>query len=102
MPSAAAICALAIGVANGIELGVGEVAQIADRCRTVPRQHIKCVGEIAPAILGRILGVRHEIFQAIERKLEPGIGHGKAALARASEEVGNIGIKPHVIPAGGP
>ena len=51
MPSAAAICALAIGVASVVELGVGEIAQIADRRRAVARQHVERIGEIAAAVL---------------------------------------------------
>ena len=34
-----------------VELGVGEIAQIAERRDAVPRQHVERVGEIAAAVL---------------------------------------------------
>ena len=37
-----------------VELGVGEIAQVADRRQAVARQHIERVGEIGAAVLARI------------------------------------------------
>ena len=36
-----------------VELGVGEIAQIAERGDAVPRQHVERVGEVAAAVLRR-------------------------------------------------
>ncbi len=84
---------------RSLELGVGEIAQIADRSDAVARQHVERVGEIAPAVLGRLRRAGDVVAQPIERQLERDVGHGEAALARPRQEVGDVGIEPHVVAA---
>ena len=85
-----------------IELGVGEITQIADRSRAVARQHIERIGEIGAAVLARVGSVGDRIAQPIERQLERGVGHRDLALARAGEEVGDIGVEPDIVAANTP
>jgi hypothetical protein len=95
MASAAASCALAIGV-------VGQVAQIADRRRAVARQHIERIGEIGAAVLAGISEIGDGVAQAVERELERGLGHREFSLARAGQKIGDVGVEPNVIAADAP
>src|SRR5260370_31948592 len=85
-----------------MELGAHVVAKLAEGRRPVPRQHVERIGEIAPAVLRGIRSIADEIAQTIERELKTGVGHGKAALARAGEEVADVGVEPHIITPYGP
>jgi hypothetical protein len=85
-----------------VELGVGEIPQIAHRRGAVPRQHVERISEVTPSVLGRILGGADEIAQAVEREPEGDVRHRKPTLARARQEVGDVGVEPHVIAARGP
>ena len=85
-----------------IELGVGEIAKIADRRHAVARQHIERIGEIGAAVLAGIRGVGDRVAQPVERELERRVGHRDLAFARAGEEVGDVGIEPDVIAADAP
>ena len=82
-----------------IELGVGEIAQIADRRRAVARQDIERIGQPVAAVLARIFRRRCDVAQTVDRELEGGIGHIVAAFARAGEEVGDVRIEPDVVTA---
>ena len=82
-----------------VELGVGEIAQIADRRRAVARQHVERVSKIAAIVLARIRRRADDVAQAIERKTERRFGHGELALARAGEKIGDVGIEPDVVTA---
>ena len=53
-----------------VELGVGDVAQVADRRRAVARQHIERIGEIAAAVLARVGRAGDVVAQAVERQRE--------------------------------
>ena len=82
-----------------VELGVGEITQIAERRGAVARQHVERIGEIAPAVLGRVRRVADEVAQPVERELERDVGHRKALLPRARQEVGDVGVEPGVVAA---
>jgi hypothetical protein len=85
-----------------IELGVGEIAKVADRRHAVARQHIKRIGEIGAAVLGRIGGAGDRVAEPVERELECRIGHRDLAFARAGEEIGDVGVEPDVLAADAP
>ena len=85
-----------------VDLGVGEIAKIADRSDAVPRQHIERVSERQSAV-GR--GVRrraHVIAQALKRELEGIVRNGEAAVPRPRQKVGDVGVEPGIVAAGGP
>ena len=100
--SAAAICALAIGVDSCVEFGIGEVTEVADRRDAVARQHVERVGEIGAAVLARVGGIGDCVAQPVERELEGRVGHGDLALARASQEIRDVGVEPDVVAADAP
>ena len=85
-----------------IELGVGDVAKIADRSRAVARQHIERIGDIDAAVLARVGGVGDGVAQPVEREPEGRLRHRDLAFARAGEEVGHVGIEPDVVAADAP
>jgi hypothetical protein len=82
-----------------VELGIREIAQVADRRRAVPRQHIERIGEITAAGLARLFRIANEIAQPLDCKLERRVGHGKAALLGARQEVGDVRIQPDIAAA---
>ena len=82
-----------------VELGVDEIAQVADRRRAVARQHIERIGEIASAVAAGVFGVGDEIAQPLHRQPERNVGHREVALARPGQEVGDVGIEPDVVAA---
>ena len=84
---------------NAVELGVGEVAQIADRRRAVARQHIERIGEIGAAVLARVGQIGDVVAQPVERELERAFGHREFVLARARQEIGDVGVEPDVVAA---
>ena len=57
-----------------IELGVGDVAQVADRSRAIARQHIERVGEIGAAVLARVGGVGDELRSRSSASLKAASG----------------------------
>ena len=85
-----------------IELGIGEVAKVADRRDAVARQHIERIGEIGAAVLTRVGRVGDHVAQPVEREPERGLGHRDLALARAGKEIRDVGIEPDVIAADAP
>ena len=84
------------------ELGVGEIAQIAERRDAVARQHVERIGEIAAAVLRRLRRGGDDVAQPVERELERRVRHRKAALARPRQEVGDVGVEPGVVAADAP
>ena len=85
-----------------IELGVGEVAQVADRRQAVTRQHIERIGEIGAAVLARIGEIGNAIAQPVQRQLERRIRHREFLLAGASQKIGDVGIEPEIVAADAP
>ena len=85
-----------------IELGIGDVAKIADRGGAISRQHVERIGEIGAAVLAHVRGVGDRVAQPVERELEGCLRHRDLAFARAGEEVRHVGIEPDVIPADAP
>ncbi|GJE71390.1 hypothetical protein CHKEEEPN_2936 [Methylorubrum podarium] len=77
------------------ELGVGEVAQVAHHRPAVAGEHVGRVGQVHAAVLDGG-GVGHRVAQAVQRAVEGGLRHGKAPLAGAGEEVGDVGGQPRV------
>jgi hypothetical protein len=98
MPSAAASCALRDRRLERIELGVGEITQVAERRDAVARQHVVHIGEIAAAVLGRIV-LRDVIAQVVEARAGTRHPARRIALARPRQEVGDVGVQPHVAAA---
>ena len=85
-----------------IELGVGQVAEVADRRQAVARQHIERIGEIGTAILARIGEISNAIAQPVERQLEGRLRNRKFLFAGASQKIGDVGVEPEVVTAHAP
>ena len=85
-----------------VELGVSEVTQVADRSDAVARQHIERISEIGTAVLARVGDVGDLVAQPVERELERRVRHRDLALARAGQEVGDVGIEPDIVTAYAP
>ena len=85
-----------------VQLGIGEIAQVADRRCAIARQHVEAVGEITSAVLFRLVGVDHRIADAVERVLEQHIRYRKSLFAGAGQEVRHVSIQPGVVAAGRP
>ena len=85
---------------ESVDLGVGEIAQIAHDRAAVARQHIDRIGDRF-AVAGRDVGrIGDRIAQMVERLVEPALRHGKAVLARPCQEVGDVGIEPEIVGIG--
>ncbi len=85
------------GRCERIELGVGQIAQVADHRPAVARQHVERIGErgvVAGVRLGRI---DDGVAQAIERLAERPVGDRVFLLAGAREEIGDEGVEPRVV-----
>src|SRR5439155_1025764 len=82
-----------------VELGVGVVAQIAERRCAVAREHVERIGERAAAVAARLLGVAGVVLEPIKRELEGAVRHHEAALARPCEKVAHIGVEPDIVTA---
>ena len=83
-----------------VELGVGEVAQVADRRRAVARQHVERIGELArrrPWPDRRRLPTK--LRSRSSASLNATSGTAKSALARPRQEVGDVGVEPDVVAA---
>ena len=85
-----------------VQLGVGDITQIADRSRAVARQHIERIAEFSASVLARLRRRGDEIAQAIDGQLEGRRRHLEFLLARACQEVGDIGIQPRIVAADRP
>jgi hypothetical protein len=72
-----------------VKLGIGEVAQIAERCDAVARKHVVHIGKIAAAVLGRIV-LRDVIAQIVERQPERDIRHGEDDNIRGGQRFAPI------------
>src|SRR5262249_49885074 len=75
------------------------ITQVAYRRSTIPRQHIQCISQLATSIFVGFRGGGDIIAQAIDRERVRSCGNVEATLARASEEIRNIGVKPRIIAA---
>jgi hypothetical protein len=84
-----------------VQLGIGEVAQVAERRHRVAREHVIRIGQLAVDRLGRI-ALPDVIAQPVERQAERHLRHREVALARAGQEVGHVGVEPHVVAARAP
>ena len=82
---------------NVVELGIGDVAQVADRGHAIARQHIERISEIAAAVLARVGSACHVITQPVERLGERLLRHLEMALARPRKEVGDVGVEPGIV-----
>ena len=91
----------AIGLFSVGELGVGDVAQVAERRDAVAGEHVVRIGQVARDRLGGI-ALRHVIAQRSSASLNATSGTGEVALARPREEVGHVGVEPHVVAARAP
>ena len=85
-----------------VDLGVGEIAKIADRSDAVPRQHIERVSERQSAVGGGVRRGAHVIAQALECELEGIVRNGEAAIPRPRQKVCDVGVEPGIVAAGGP
>ena len=82
-----------------VQLGVGEITEVADRGDAVLRQHIELVSQLAAAVLVRLIGIGDAVAQPVDGLAERDVGHGKILLASPGQEVGDVGIEPAVIAA---
>ena len=82
---------------EGVELGVGEIAQIADHGAPVARENIERIGERRGIVLVRLRGVDDLVAQPVERLIEGLLRHGEIALPRTGQEVGDEGVEPSVV-----
>ena len=80
-----------------IELGVGEIPQIANHRAPVAGENIERVGDGLRVVLVRLGRVDDLVAQPVERLIERLLRDGETAFARAGEEVGDEGVEPHVV-----
>ena len=80
-----------------VELGVGQIAQVADHRPAVARQHVERIGERGVVGLVRFGRVDDGVAQAIERLPEGPLGDHVLLLAGAGQEVGDEGVEPGVV-----
>src|SRR4029077_14428381 len=81
----------------GVELGVREVAQVANHGPPVAGENIERISDRRRIIFVRLRRVDDLVTQAIKRLLEGLARHGEIALPCAGEEVGYKGVEPGII-----
>ena len=77
------------------QLGVGVIAQIADRCFPAARHDIERIGYSGTLILN-VGRVGELVLEIVERQLCRFLRHRKAFFPGAGDEVGDIGIEPEI------
>ncbi len=85
------------GTREGVELGVREIAQIADNRPPVARKNIERIGDRRGIVLARLGSVDDLVAQPVERLLEGLARDGEIALPRARQKVGDEGVEPGVL-----